>query len=193
MLGRLQHGRVAAEDRRERLPGDVRQRRVERDQERRDADGAAQREHGAVRHRRRRRAAVRAAPLARDEESHLDRRVGLATRERERLAGLGGDDLARLVAALAEQLGDRPDDVARSTAVRAAHAGWAARAAATAAAASSAPERATPAERRRRRRAGASRATSRSPARRSSPATRFGTSAGITRPTSPRRRRGSPR
>ena len=113
MLGRLEHGAVAAEDRRERLPRDVRERRVERDQERGDADGAPRASStvrcgiDAV--------VVRpyeAPPLARDEEPHLDRRVGLAARELERLAGLRGDELARLLAPLAQQLGDRANDVA---------------------------------------------------------------------------------
>ena len=78
----------------------------------------------------------------------------------------------------------------RSTAVRAAHSGWAAAAAVTAASASSTPERAT-------RQSGAPSAgrsfSSQVPLAggRSLPATRFGTCAGITRPTSPRRRRGS--
>ena len=83
VLRRLQDGRVAAEDRRKRLPRDVRQRRVERDQESRDPDGPAKREDGAVRHRSGCRATVRASPLACDEEAHLDRGVRLAERERE--------------------------------------------------------------------------------------------------------------
>ena len=193
MLGRLQHGRVPAEDRRERLPGDVRQRRVERDQERRDADRPPEREHGAVRHRGRRRAAVRAASLARDEESHLDRGVGLAQRERERLAGLRGDELARFLAPLAKQLCDRAHDVApldrgsRSPrGLRRSGRGDGC------GAASSAPDRAT----RQSSSPSSGRAfSSHSPVAggRSSPATRFGTRAGITRPTSRRRRRGSRR
>jgi hypothetical protein len=54
---------------------------------------------------------VRAAALARDEEPHLDSRVRLAQGERERLARLGGHDLARLPAPVAEKLGDRAYDV----------------------------------------------------------------------------------
>ena len=80
----------------------------------------------------------------------------------------------------------------RSTAVRAPHSTCASRAAATAASASADPERAT----RQRSAPSAGRVfSSQAPLAggRSSPATRFGTSAGITRPTSRRRRRGSPR
>ena len=55
---------------------------------------------------------VRAAALARDEEAHLDRGIRLAERQRERLPRLGGHDLARLLAPVAEKLGDRADDVA---------------------------------------------------------------------------------
>ncbi len=64
-----------------------------------------------MRHRGGGRPPVRAAALARDEEAHLDRRVRLAERERERLPRLGGNDLARLLAPVAEKLGDRTDDV----------------------------------------------------------------------------------
>ena len=74
----------------------------------------------------------------------------------------------------------------RSTAVRSPHSTCAARAAATAAAASSAPERAT----RQRCSPSAGRALTSHPpsaAGRSSPATRFGTRAGITRPSRPLR------
>ena len=78
VLGRLQHRRVAAEDGRKDLPGVVRQRRVERDDERRDADRPPHRHHGSVRHRRRRRPPVEAPALAGDEEAHLDRGVRLA-------------------------------------------------------------------------------------------------------------------
>ena len=80
----------------------------------------------------------------------------------------------------------------RSTAVRAPHSTCASRAAATAASASAYPDRAT----RQRWPPSAGRVlSSQAPLAggRSSPATRFGTSAGITRPTSRRRRRGSPR
>ena len=191
VLGRLQHGAVTAEDGRERLPGDVRKRRVERDQQRGDADGAPQREHRAVRHRRRRRAAVGAAALSRDEQSHLDRRVGLAARRaraacpsrrrRARSPPRGARGGARAIARTT---------LPRSTAVRAAQL-WLRR---------------TRQPRRPRRRRGPERATRQSgspsagrvlsshvplAAGRSSPATRFGISAGITRPTSLRRRRGS--
>ena len=102
---------VPAEDRGKRLPGDVRERRVEGDQQRGDADRPAKGQHGAMRHRGGRRPPVGAAPLTGDEEAHLDRRVGLAERELERLARLGGDDLARLLAPVAQELGDRADDV----------------------------------------------------------------------------------
>ena len=108
----FKHRAVAAEDRGERFPGDVRQRRVERDQERGDADRPSQGQHGSVRHRRRRRTPVRAAALARDEEAHLDGRIGLAAGQLDSLARLGCDDLARLLAPLAQQRGDRPHDVA---------------------------------------------------------------------------------
>ena len=98
VLRRLQHGRVPAEDGRERLPRVVRQRRVERDDQRRDADGPTRRHDGPVRHRRRRRAPVQPPPLARDEEAHLDRGVGLAERELARLARLLDDRVRELVA-----------------------------------------------------------------------------------------------
>ena len=64
-----------------------------------------------MRHRRGRRPPVRAPALARDEEPHLDCGVDLSLRERERLARLGGDELARLVTSTAEELGDRANRV----------------------------------------------------------------------------------
>ena len=77
-----------------------------------DAERLAQREHGAVLHARRRRPAVGAPPLPGDEETHLDRRVGLAERELERLPGLRGDDLGRLLAPLAEAQRELAHDLA---------------------------------------------------------------------------------
>ena len=65
-----------------------------------------------MRHARGRRAAVGASALARDEEPHLDRRVGLAAGELERLARLLGDDLGRLLAPLAQEQRELADDVA---------------------------------------------------------------------------------
>ncbi len=81
MLRRLQHRRVAAEHGREDLPGVVRERRVERDDQRRDADGPPHGHDRPVRHRRGRRPTVEAAPLAGDEEPHFDGGVHLAQRE----------------------------------------------------------------------------------------------------------------
>ena len=144
MLGRLHDGRVPAEDRRERLPGDVRQGRVEAHDQRRDAERLAHRQHRPVGHARRRRAAVRAAPLACDEQPHLHCRIGLAERERRaaspspRRRSRRPPHGARGGAARAH--GRRPR---ARPAVRSAHAGWAARAAATASSTSSAPDRAT--------------------------------------------------
>ena len=97
VLGRLEHRPVSAEDRGKRLPGHVRERRVERDQQCSDADRPAKRQDGAMRHRGGRRPPVGAAPLTGDEEAHLDRGVGLAECKLERLARLGGDDLACLL------------------------------------------------------------------------------------------------
>ena len=100
VLGRLEHGAVAAEDRRKDLPGDVGQRRVERDQERRDADGLAEREHRAVRHARR-------SSCARSSGGPRPRRRAPSRRPRRsrpararRLARLRRDELARLLAPL---------------------------------------------------------------------------------------------
>ena len=62
LLGRLEHARVAAEQRREDLPGHVRKRRVERDQEPGDADRRADAEHRPVRHARGRRRPVERRP-----------------------------------------------------------------------------------------------------------------------------------
>ena len=111
VLGRLQHRAVPAEDRRERLPRHVRERCVEGDEERGDPHRATDGEDRSMRHRRGRRPPVGTPPLAGDEEAHLDRGLRLAERELERLARLGRDELARLVAPLAEELGDGADDV----------------------------------------------------------------------------------
>ena len=87
VLGRLEDRGVAAQQRRKRLPGDVGDRRVRRD----DQSGHTQRlphdHRRLVRHRARRRLAVETAALAGDEEAHLDRRVGFAERVLARLAG----------------------------------------------------------------------------------------------------------
>ena len=107
VLRRLHDRGVPAEDRRERLPGDVRKRRVEAHDQRRDAERLAQRQHRAVRHARRRRAPVRASSLARDEEPHLDGGVRLAERELERLARLLCDDRRGFLAPLAEKQRER--------------------------------------------------------------------------------------
>ena len=64
-----------------------------------NAERLADGQNRAVRHARRRRATVRAPPLAGDEETHLDGRVGLAERELERLPGLLDDDLRRFLPA----------------------------------------------------------------------------------------------
>ena len=79
VLGRLQHRAVAAERRREHLPGVVRQRGVERDDQARNPNGTARHQHGAVRHRRSGRASVEAPPFPCNEETHLDGRVGFAS------------------------------------------------------------------------------------------------------------------
>ena len=132
MLGRLEHGCVAAEDRRERLPGDVREWRVERDHERSNPDWTPKREHGAVRHRCRRRAPVGSPPLAGHEQSHLDCGVRLASSDVEGLpvssatSSLASSRRSRSSSAIARTT------FPRSTAVRAAHDGCASRAAVTA-------------------------------------------------------------
>ena len=97
VLRGLQYGRVAAEHGGKDLPRVVRKRRIEGDDQRCDADRPARRQDRSVRHRRSGRAPVQPAPFARDEEPHLDRRVRLAERELDRLAGLLRDELGCLV------------------------------------------------------------------------------------------------
>ena len=76
-----------------------------------DTERLPDREHGPVRHARRRRAPVRAAALAGDEEPHLDGGVGLTERQLDRLPGLGGDELGRLLAPIAQEERELPHDV----------------------------------------------------------------------------------
>jgi hypothetical protein len=80
LLRGLHDGGIPAENRRERLPGDVRKRRVEAHDQRGDAERLPRREDGSVLHARGRRAAVRTATLSRDEEPHLDGGVRLPAR-----------------------------------------------------------------------------------------------------------------
>ena len=112
VLGGLQHGGVAAEERGKDLPGDVRDRRVRGDDQPGDAERLADRHGVPVRSRARHRPAVEAAPLAGDEVAELDRAVGLALRVLRRLAGLGGDERGDLVAIALEELGDPAEDPA---------------------------------------------------------------------------------
>ena len=64
-----------------------------------------------MRHRRRRRAAVRATALSRDEQPHLDRGIRLAERELLRLSRLLDHDRRGFVATLAEEERELADDV----------------------------------------------------------------------------------
>ena len=112
VLRGLHDGGVPAEDRRERLPRDVRKRRVEAHDQRRDAERLPHREDGSVLHARGRRPAVRAAALSRDEEPHLDCGVRLAERELLRLAGLLDDDRRGLLATFAQEERELAHDVA---------------------------------------------------------------------------------
>ena len=112
LLGRLEHGAVAAQDRGEDLPGDVRQRRVEGDDQSGHAHGLPHGHHGSVGHARRRRAPVVAATLACDEEPHLHGRSGLPRCERLRLAGLLDHGGRELVAPLTKGERDLADEVA---------------------------------------------------------------------------------
>ena len=141
MLRRLQHRRVAAEHGRERLPGVVRQRRVERDDQRGDADRPPRGHHRPVRHRGGAWSGRRAPALARDEEAHLDRCVRLAERELERLSGLLDDGGRDLVAPSAERERQLADELAALDRRARRPGGLGRRAAATAAATSSASER----------------------------------------------------
>ena len=110
VLRRLDDRCVAAENRWKCLPGDIRERRVEAHDQPGDAERLAEREHGAVSHARGRRAPVGASALAGHEHAHLDRRVGLAAGELDRLPRLLGDELGRLLAPVLQperQLSDR--------------------------------------------------------------------------------------
>ena len=193
MLRRLQHRAVPAEDRGERLPRDVRQRRVERDQQRGDPDRTTKREHGAVRHATPSSCGRTSAAPRRRRRAHLDCGVGLAARER------------RAACPSRQRPARSPPRAARAGARRS-HARRS-RARPACARPSQAAPHAPPRRRRPRpRHPSARRGRGASPSAgrvlssqaplaggRSSPATRFGTSAGITRPTSRRRRRGSRR
>ena len=111
VLGWLHHRCVAAEDRGEDLPREVRERRVEAHDQARNPERLPHGENGAMTHARGRRAAVGAPPLAGDEETHLDGGVRLAERELERLPGLGDDDLGCVLAASAKIQGELADDL----------------------------------------------------------------------------------
>ena len=110
VLGRLQHRAVAADQRREDLPRDVRDRRVRGDDQPRYAERLAHRLRVAVRGRARHRLAVEASALAGHEVAELDRAVGLAARVVQRLAGLVGDERCDLLAVALEQLRDATQD-----------------------------------------------------------------------------------
>jgi hypothetical protein len=112
VLGRLEHDRVAAQDGWEDLPGHVRHRCVERDEERRNAERLTHGHHGPVLHGRGRSPAVVAASLSGDEESHLHCRIRLCEGQRQGLPSLFGNELRRLVAARPEKQGELADEVA---------------------------------------------------------------------------------
>ncbi len=110
VLGGLQHRRVPAEQRREDLPRNVRDRRVRGDDQAGDAERLADRHRLAVRRRARHRLAVEAATLSGDEVAELDRAVRLALRVLRRLARLGGDERGDVLPVALEQLGDAAQD-----------------------------------------------------------------------------------
>ena len=80
ILGSLQNGGVAAQQRRKRLPGDVRDRRIRRDDQPGDANWLAHHHRRLVRHGAGRGLTVEPAAFPGNEKPHFDRRVGLAER-----------------------------------------------------------------------------------------------------------------
>src|SRR5262249_30024161 len=67
---------------------------------------------GLVGHSARRRLTVEPTAFTRDEETHLDRRVGLAKRVFSRLPRLGRDEHRNILAMLTHQERDLPEDIA---------------------------------------------------------------------------------
>jgi hypothetical protein len=112
VLRRLQDGRVSAEERGERLPRHVRDRRVGGDDEPGDSERLARDEGHFSRRGAGRRLAVEPPPFAGDEVAHLDRRACLAERVLERLSGLSRDDACDLLAPLLEELRRLSEDFA---------------------------------------------------------------------------------
>ena len=144
MLRRLQHRAVAAEDRRERLPGDVGQRRVERDQKRGDArpavavsarSGAASTRSSCAR--------TSAGPRRRRRSPSRSPRRSRRARGRSPCPSRPRRSRSPPRAARAGAPRSPRTTLPRSTAVRAPHSTCASRAAATAASASAFPDRAT--------------------------------------------------
>ena len=114
-------------------------------------------------------------PLAGHEQAHLDRRVGLAARERRSTSRLGRDELRQLLVPLPHRQRDLADEVAAGDGRLGRPRRCARRAASTARATSSGPERANGTATSRRP-AGASRATRRRRPASRPPPMRFGTS-----------------
>jgi hypothetical protein len=110
VLGVLQDSRVAAHERREDLPRDVRDRRVRGDDQPGDAQRLAGDHRLAVWHRACRGLAVEAPALAGHEVAHLDRAARLAGRLLRGLAGLRCDHSGDLLLVALEQLGDPAQD-----------------------------------------------------------------------------------
>ena len=92
VLGRLPHHRVAAQQRRDQVPGRHRRREVAGGDDGGHADRVAEGEQLLVGHLRRHRLAVQAPALAQEEVGGVDDLLDLAARLGDRLAHLGGHD-----------------------------------------------------------------------------------------------------
>ena len=101
VLGGFQHGRVAADERREDLPGDVGDWRVGGDDQSRHPDRLANRRDDFVRHAAGRGPAVEPLAFAGHKEPQGDGAVGFAQSLARGFTGFAGDDLGDLLAPFA--------------------------------------------------------------------------------------------
>ena len=129
VLGRLPDDRVAAQQRRDEVPGRDGHREVARGDDRGDADRVAEREQLLVRQLARHGLAVEPPPLAEEEVAGVDHLLHLAQRLGVGLADLAREQARQRLLVVLHQPPDAPIAFPRTGAGVAAQPGWAARAA----------------------------------------------------------------
>ena len=109
--GRLDHDRVAGDQRRHRLPRGDRHRKVPRRDERADADGLTDAHGQLVRELRRRREPEEAPSFAGGEEGHVDRFLHVAARLRQHLPHLARHQPRELLLVALQDVARRVQDL----------------------------------------------------------------------------------